>query len=199
MSNKKRILQNEKGDALIVVLCIMMVFFVLALSTLLAASVMQGSAKKDAVSERCKIAALSYNEMLDYQLTAAETTSNDEGSVKALFRTLMLEGGADKVYNSNGLEDLQVTQLLAGLDGYESGKTLSGYNIRVQTYWEGNSENIRKIKANPDKEKAYNGLKLYIEVTCTKGSESYKVRSEYAVSVGGDATIEWTYKLGGRY
>jgi len=209
MSGPKGKQINNKGAAMILVLCIMMVFLALSLSILLAASVMQGTARKAAVSERCKVAAFSYSELVERQLVVgAEVISSMEAdSVKSLFRTFIVDRGAAGVYDPEETADVpEKITLACGMEGESIGQTLNGYNIQMQVYWEGDGKEIENAlnAAGSDPleiEKAYRDIRLYVDVICVKASESYRVRSEYAVTVVGgvNGNPEWGFTLGGRY
>lgn len=59
---------NKRGDAMITVLCIMLLFMALSLTILLAASSSLGSSKQNAASTRCRLAAESFSEMMAEEL-----------------------------------------------------------------------------------------------------------------------------------
>ncbi|MDO5135975.1 MAG: hypothetical protein Q4D55_07975 [Eubacteriales bacterium] len=69
MSDNKEVSGNirrdRKGAAMILVLCLMMLFFVLSITTILSSSVLVGRAKEDRIGKQCMVLATSFAKQLD--------------------------------------------------------------------------------------------------------------------------------------
>lgn len=203
---KKKTLRNEKGDAMVLVLCAMMLFGALCASVLFAASLAQGNAVQAAVGERLKLLTLSFSEMLEDELL--EKGEMHQEDMRSLMRQMVLEEGVTGVSESVNASDVpKPMELSCQLDGKEAMEYLEGYDIRVKVYWEGKRSEIRQklMVASIDgigEEQAYDGILLYVDVIGEKEEESYRIRSEYKVTIKQSeqsGECEWVYQLGGKY
>lgn len=213
--------KNERGDAMILVLCILMLFMVLSLSILTAAAVVLGTTKRNAVSERCKTAA-SFSAMLEEQLV------QERQNVPLRLQSFFMEMVQAKMQNTQPQmadfywdEDSAGSEIPADLvheivitnGGEEMGELLNDYNISVNAVWmgsrelfqdaydENNGEGKTEVEKLPN-ECCYSGIKLKVTTICEneKMRESYQATVYYNVWIegtpGADAADVWKFTTG---
>lgn len=208
---------NKRGDAMITVLCIMLLFMALSLTILLAASSSLGSSKQNAASTRCRLAAESFSEMMAEELMDKKNKNEYQQAVIKMLRedtsfeycrTSDIETNLKWSYTveSNGKSSDK------GSGIYPISEILPGYEISVNIYWGEKNLTLDEIQdelyswpvdetdhtdvINPAK---YSQKYIYTEVTCSKGSVSYTVRQKFLIMVDkknseGEPTDEETYE-----
>lgn len=217
---RRKQLNNRRGDAMILVLCIMMVFMVLSLSVLLASAVLLGTAKKNAVSERCRTASSDFSFMLKEQLSA--NRQNVPVRLQQFFmdmvQTKMQEGNTDFFIDEEAeLTDEEeadfIHRITISNDGKEIGEVLNGYEIYLEAEWIGSKEQIGQAlnqwEAEQDaldmerkpKETCYSGITLKLTTVCEteKRRESYRTTVYYTVWIDGTmdkGTGAWKFVSG---
>lgn len=182
MSKEKN--SSNRGAAMIMVLCIMSIFIMLSLGLLLGASTVIGSARKAAVSEQCRVAAVSFSKMITEELTdEGSQTMEDylrqeisEGNWNP-YDTTKSDSGPETSKNSNQSEsftrDFQISNQRNAI-AEETG----GYGITVSMYWKMPPENMGQV-ITKQSERDYDGATLVIIVICKKDNESYKIKTNY--------------------
>lgn len=187
---------NNKGVAMIIVLCVMAVFMALSLALLLGASTVAGTAKKAAVSERCKAAAVTFSKMIGAELT-------DESNSNSSFRDYLkheITGDDWQCYdetNPNSSISAVTRDFRISVEDDASAVSvagkINGYDLKVQMYWEAEKELLEtRISANPDT--AYHGISLVIVAVGSKGKESYTISTRYNLICEADG--KWKWKTG---
>ena len=86
--NRKKDFRNNikdtRGDAMIVVVCLMFLFTALSLAMLLSVSAVTGSLKKNAALTRCRLAAESFSEMMGKDLTDSTKVTEFQTNIRDL-------------------------------------------------------------------------------------------------------------------
>lgn len=217
-------LNNVRGDAMIIVLCILMLFMVLSFSVLTAAGVVLGTSKKNAVSERCKTAAATFSAMMEEQLTT------DREAVPLRIQTFFMDmvqskmqtavpESADFYWNEDSDTDEIPDSLIHHISVENGGKTmgeiLNGYDISVEAVWIGGQDKFQDAwneNNSPEKTDAerlpneccYDGIGLKVTTICSneKFHESYRATVYYRVWIeaapGEAAPKVWKFTPDGR-
>lgn len=188
--NRKKDFRNNikdtRGDAMIVVVCLMFLFTALSLAMLLSVSAVTGSLKKNAALTRCRLAAESFSEMMGKDLTNNTKVTEFQSNI----RDLLL---SDADFNFCWYKEKEglVWKFEPETDnGASVGDTIRGYDITV-TICFGDVSNMEKEDADRRKEsqtdsEKFGGLFLYTVVTCSKGNDSYHIRQKYQMIIIGE-------------
>lgn len=190
-AGSKRI--NKKGDAMIVVVCLMFLFTALSLALLLSVSAVTGSLKKNAALTRCRIAAESFSEMMAKDLTDTTRVTQFQEDVKAL---LLSDTAFDFCWYT-GKEGM-AWEFQPQFDNGKAVKdTIRGYDITIKVYY-GNETGLDADEWNKRKEESEEALKygdlfLYTTVTCSKGNDSYHIRQKYKLLVIKEEATKWIF------
>lgn len=208
---------NKRGDAMITVLCILLLFMALSLTILLAASSSLGSSGQNAADTRCRLAAESFSEMMAEELTTQKTKNEYAQAVTKM----ILEDTSFEYCRTSDIETNLKWSYTVKSNGKNSDKTqgtypvneiVPGYEISVAIYWGEKNLTLDEIKEElytwPDTEEIssdsinpakYSQKYVYTEVTCSKDSVSYTVAQKFLIMVNkknneGDPTDEETYE-----
>lgn len=158
--------QNQSGAAMVLVLCILSVFTVLAFALLLAASSVVRSSGTELEEARCKIGAVRVSDAV----TAGLADTENE-----LYLYVQEEIAAGKWRPGEG-----AARTFEGTVQNPEGEQKSGgaAQVSVKLYWE-QADGLPVI--GPD------GAHLYVAVTYAQGVSAYRLRSEYELTCGEDA------------
>lgn len=184
---------NKKGDAMIVVVCLMFLFTALSLALLLSVSAVTGSLKKNAALTRCRIAAESFSEMMAKDLTDTARVTQFQEDMKNL---LLSDTSFDFCWYT-GKEGM-VWEFQPQFDNGKAVKdTIRGYDITITVYY-GNETGLDADEWNNRKEESKEALKygdlfLYMTVICSKGNDSYHIRQKYQLHVIGEEDPKWIF------
>lgn len=184
---------NKKGDAMIVVVCLMFLFTALSLALLLSVSAVTGSLKKNAALTRCRIAAESFSEMMAKDLTDTARVTQFQEDMKNL---LLSDTSFDFCWYT-GKEGM-VWEFQPQFDNGKAVKdTIRGYDITITVYY-GNENGLDADEWNNRKEESKEALKygdlfLYMTVICSKGNDSYHIRQKYQLHVIGEEDPKWIF------
>ena len=213
---------NARGDAMIIVLCILMLFMVLSFSILTASAVVLGTAKKNAVSERCKTAASTFSAMMEEQLVQKRDKNPlhlQKFFMEMVHEKMKLQPGTEieRFYFDEDLdeaEDSYVQKISIKNAGKEIGEYLNGYDVRIEIVWIGSLEVFKdsykdKVEDWPEGNKlpvecSYSGIKLKVTTICEnkKFHESYKATVFYDIQIEGEAGKDsvdvWKFTTDGR-
>lgn len=198
--------KNSKGQAMLIVIGIMALLTTLSLVVLLAASTMMGSSRRNAISTRCRMAAVSFSNMFGNALKDDDFTNGSPGKVIAQ----MIQEDAEGNDGSNGKfsycagreEDHFSWSYVPKFEKGQEG-ILTGYSIDITMWWgEEDEKTLDEIKLqinsgeNPFEQ--YNGLYLYTRVSCSNGKESWNIIQSYPIHVEKDSeddTAEWIWRF----
>lgn len=184
---------NKKGDAMIVVVCLMFLFTALSLALLLSVSAVTGSLKKNAALTRCRIAAESFSEMMAKDLTDTARVTQFQEDMKNL---LLSDTSFDFCWYT-GKEGM-VWEFQPQFDNGKAVKdTIRGYDITITVCY-GNENGLDADEWNNRKEESKEALKygdlfLYMTVICSKGNDSYHIRQKYQLHVIGEEDPKWIF------
>ena len=194
--------RNTKGQAMLIVIGVMALLTTLSLVVLLAASTMMGSSRRNAISTRCRMAAVSFSNMFGDALKEDDFKDGSPGKVIAQ----MIQEDAEGDDGSNGKfsycagreEDHFSWRYVPKFEKGQEG-ILTGYSIDITMWWgEEDEKTLDEIKLqvsngeNPfDK---YNGLYLYTKVSCSNGKEIWNITQSYPIYVEEDTgENEWVW------
>lgn len=178
-SKLQRIKKEQRGAAMVVVLCVMAVFLALSITILLSASVALNSAKQNVLSEQCRIQAVTFSDLVD---DAMEDTKSELGNY---LKKKMTAGW--EAYQENG-QDTAVEKLQIG-DTY--------FPMTMEMYWIPAEESAVLEEGKT----VYNGRQIFIDVICTMDGADYHVQSRYTLTSRDEKAPEeeeWKWTLQGR-
>ncbi|RZT02298.1 hypothetical protein [Cuneatibacter caecimuris] len=186
--------RKTRGDAMVVVLCIFAVLLALAVSLLLAASTMTGAARRAAVSERCRTAAVSFSKLLE------EDMIQKEGSlpmIQAYLREQIPSGNWTCYDESTGSDVSRYVRKLVVSDGSKTlGAFMEGYEVTAEMYWKADraalEQLIKDMADSTHPENAYEGISLILTVQAARGKEIFRVQTTYALTCS-DMDGAWTW------
>lgn len=203
--NKKngflRMKKDNRGDALIIVVCVLAVLISLSVSLLLSVSTLVESTKKITDSERCRIMAVSFSDMVAEELVDFEGTSSKD--LPNYIKEEIKNGW--RCYDPAMVSSIEAASKSFDIlnDGKQLGDQLSDHHVFAEMYWingsdwddseEDVSEEGGSEEGDPDEDQAYDGLELIIIITVKKDQEMFKVQTSYILSVEGD---EWLWEKG---
>ena len=198
--NRKKDFRNNikdtRGDAMIVVVCLMFLFTALSLAMLLSVSAVTGSLKKNAALTRCRLAAESFSEMMGKDLTDSTKVTEFQTNIRDV-----LLSDADFNFCWYKEKEGRVWEFQPKSEsGMTVGETIRGYDITVTIYY-GDVSRMEKEEADQRKEDQKESVKfgdlfLYTVVTCSKGNDSYHIRQKYLMSitgVTGEEELKWIF------
>lgn len=141
--NRKKDFRNNikdtRGDAMIVVVCLMFLFTALSLAMLLSVSAVTGSLKKNAALTRCHLAAESFSEMMGKDLTDSTKVTEFQTNIRDL-----LLSDADFNFCWHKEKEGRVWEFQPKSEsGMTVGETIRGYDITVTIYF-GDVSNMEK-------------------------------------------------------
>lgn len=153
----RQLMREQRGAAMILVLCVLAVFLALALSLLLASSTLVSTTGAEMNSSRNKIAAVAFSD--GFEADMADETSELNQYIREQIDSGAWQPGAGAEKSFEG-----------------SGDTEGEAAVSVSMYWE-RPEGLPSIDLN--------GAKLYTEITRTRGRSSYRLKSEFELSCSG--------------
>ena len=194
--------RNTKGQAMLIVIGVMALLTTLSLVVLLAASTMMGSSRSNAISTRCRMAAVSFSNMFGDALKEDEFKDGSPGRVIAQ----MIQEDAEGDDGSNGKfsycagreEDHFSWRYVPKFEKGQEG-ILTGYSIVITMWWgEEDEKTLDEIKLQVNNGEnpfvKYNGLYLYTKVSCSNGKESWNITQSYPIYVEKDTDEnEWVW------
>lgn len=167
---------------MIAVLCVMVVFTALAFSILLTASVASSASIYTLGGEKCKIMAVSFQELLDRELEKDSTKG--AGGLSGYLKDEITSGKWDYYDEDDNFHKVQrVFQVT------DSGP----YELQVTMYWS-QPEGGTIQYGNPN---SFKDALLFVSVNCAMRGQSYQADARYRLSVnssegeGGEATWKW--------
>lgn len=169
MRRIKEVLTNRRGDALIVVLGIMMLLTALAFTLLTAVSATTETTARSSVSDRARIMAASFGERLTADL-------EKESSELKTYINQELLSQSWAMQTAPGAASGRTLQLAA--DAAE----LGGYTVTVAAAWQGPAGRPYEQPAD------FLNAELYLTVTAAKAAESYAFTTRFKVV---DEQLSW--------
>lgn len=175
--------KNEKGDAMITVICIMAVFLALSLAAIFSASSLMSGALKSKAREQCRLGAVTFSELLEKELTWKsdyEDQKDPERQVYGLRNYLREQMEGDwRYYNENeaGRKDLDKAKKYFTVDtGSVPGMDENVGEIKVAIYWTAEASAFETYKD-------YSKAEVAVEVTCEMKEKKQKqiIRTWYRI------------------
>lgn len=189
-------IKDTRGDAMIVVVCLMFLFTALSLAMLLSVSAVTGSLKKNAALTRCRLAAESFSEMMGKDFTDNTRVTEFQTNIRDLLCS-------DEDFNFCWYKDKEgkVWEFVPRSEsGAAVGETIRGYDISVTIYFGDASdmeeEDVGRRKESQTESERFGDLYLYTVVTCSKGNDSYHIRQKYQMRITGTAgeeELKWIF------
>lgn len=199
--SEKRLKNRNKGEAMIVVLCILAVLMALSLALLLSASVVMGNAQKASIREQCRLTAITFSEALEEKLLedyVDVTYANENDGIRSYLRSNIGAGWdyyneAEAGHNSKK----KVTRSFT-LSGDGVGEDSEFGEITADMYWSWDSS-----APVENKELMYDNSMLVVTVTCNYKGQTQKVKSQYSLKCkeeneidteeGSKTPVSWTW------
>lgn len=211
-TNKKKgapLLQGQEGAAMVLVLCLMALFFVLSLTTLFSSSVLVGEARDDRETKQCRILATSFSQKLDEEMkTTTKWDEMPEGCFPKMVRTYIdymakekVEGVTlavqwpyywekrdatetsplpGKVRDTSSMTEAVHTWKISN-NSLPEGLRSDGYCLEMRAYW--TFEDYDSFYATMRGTKPYDGILLVVDVVCSGKKRSYTVQNCYRLTV----------------
>lgn len=176
-------MKNKKGEAMIVVMAILAIITALGLTLLLSASTLLGAAKKDSLSERCQVLAISFSKNVEKDIIDEEN-SNINKYIKSEIFTNKTWTKYDEENKTTTTKELIISTGNNDSSLYELGHYLEGYNLEASMYWSGN------VNGSGTSPVDYNGIILTVNITATKDKESFRAVNKYRL-LAGDSSWTW--------
>lgn len=168
----KNAVKNRRGDALIVVLCIMVVLIALSSVMLVTVSSATGTMTRSSTGDRTRIMASTFAGQLGEEMTA------DTSQLKTYIHDSLLSGGWEMLNKSGEKNDTTLKKL-----NYEKNSDeMAGYDIRVEAWWEGDAGRTYQNEAD------FLNARLFIRVIAERGDQSASILTEY---IAEDAQMRW--------
>ena len=199
MSRKER----NSGAAMVIVLCVMVVFLALSTTILLAGSVTLNTARNNIIYERGKIQAASLSELFarDMKKSIAEDTS----TLVRYVRDQIIEKNWP-AYSENSGDGEGAPGPVEGavktftMDASEADGTESKHRIRIEMYWTSDQPVPSPIV---EAELADRGVHLFVDVISTLNDSEYHVKREFELNTvtenpTGSGQYLWKWKTVGR-
>lgn len=182
--------KNKKGDAMIMVICIMAIFLALSLAAIFSASSLMSGALKSKTRDQCRLSAVTFSKMLKEEF---EWKTDYEDTEKNKLRNYIreeMEGGWT-YYNEGeaghtNLEQLKkeftVNAAAIGDMNENAGE------MTVSVYWTSDQTSF-----SPHTYKDFQSAKVVIEVTCKREKQEQTIRTFYTITYqpyNADGTVE---------
>ena len=181
---------DQKGAAMIAVLCIMAVFAVLAFTLLLTAAAAALSRQRTLPMEKCKIMAVSLSDVLTRELGE---NGEGENSLQSLLHSAVAERDWEEssepttVFEISGNVDAADRISDREIKYFEIPDVPQDYQAEIAMAWGEQQE---------EQENTDGSTRLYIAVTCSLRGQIYRVKSRYVLlETGKSSGTEWRWKL----
>lgn len=190
---KSALCKNQKGAAMIIVLCVMMVILVLCVSVLLSTSMILANANHAFAKEQCRIWAVSLSEQLDQALlTPAFETADEEAAAND--QTLWF-------YVKSSLQDGSWPYLDDAEIGHDADFALRHFSLAADDAPEGVAAAVAEMDISAywlrTEADSFEDISLHVEVSATVNGQSCTISSEYALSlleIGADDETQPSYE-----
>lgn len=173
---------NKKGDAMIMVICIMAIFLALSLAAILSASTLMSGSIKSRTKEQCRLSAITFSKVLEAELTRKndyeDRKNGSTDSLRSYLRKQMESGWT--YYNEDELGHSDLKERKKEFDLDSSSFTDLDHpednfgEIHVAVYWTAEAGEFGVYKD-------YSSAKIAVEVTCGKKGQKQKIRTWYNV------------------
>ncbi len=176
MSRKDR----NSGAAMVIVLCVMVVFLALSTTVLLAGSVTLNTARNNVLYERGKVQATSLSELFVKDLRKGDVTKSN--SVAKYVHDEILGGWLpcdEETYDQEA--DKADSSIVRTFNMDEAD---SEHQIRIQMYWNTEEAVTAPVTEEQLAGSGKNKLHLYVDVISTLNSSEYHVNREFTMSLG---------------
>lgn len=204
----KRTEQN-RGAAMVIVLCVMVVFLALSTTIVLAGSVALNTARNNAGYELGKAQAVSLSEVFVRDL---EKSGMNAGSVKWYVREEIIKNGwksYDETKSRQDNEDaVRYFTMDTGEEGTESAKT---HQIKIEMYWTYENKDSgmvpgTSLTGDDEANLGDQEVHLFVDVISTLNDAEYHVKRDFRLTgvtavtpVGStEYPYDWTWKTVGR-
>ncbi len=198
MSRKER----NSGAAMVIVLCVMVVFLALSTTIILAGSVTLNTARNNIIYERGKIQAASLSELfakdiVNGSVTEESSATNPPNLVRYVRDEIVEKGWPAYDEEKDGPEGAIKTFTM---DTTEEGGEGSKHQIRIEMYWTSDEELTTPI--GDEAELEGKNLHLFVDVISTLNGSEYHVKREFLSSVTEDTSNSgkyfWKWTVKGR-
>ena len=188
--------EPKRGDAMIVVLCVLCVFIMLSFTLLLASAVLTAAVGKQKNQEQCRLSAITFSELIRDDLT-----SSDDSSLKDYLKGELQRGQSSDwyYYNEDGepfhnLDSAGVIRVFDFADQDITGSASGAKgDITVEMYWQ-----IIGETAVDDPDDL--SIRLVVVTECGYNGETFRQKSFYDRRVQktgeeGEAASVWSWGI----
>jgi hypothetical protein len=184
-----KIKKENKGAAMIMVLCVMAVFLALSVSLLLAASSALNTARQNYQLEQSKIQSVTFSNLIDQEI------QDPDSSLCTYLKDTIASGlWSDLDTDSTAIKGYQVDETEGNYSVY--------FPIKLEMYWKLPDGGL---KSSDD----YTDIQLYVDTICVvSDQQEYRVQSRYGLKVDQEKTKDasgnevvndvWRWRILGR-
>ncbi len=176
--------EKNRGAAMVIVLCVMVVFLALSATVILSGSVALTTARNNAIFERSKAQVVSLSELFARDMEKQDF--KDEKSLQHYVRDEIVGNRWPAYDEASGNKADAVRRFT--MDASEDEK----HQIEIEMYWTWNGAVGDLVKEEELKDK---DVYLYVEVISTLNDSEYRVKREFDLDVNEntDAATKSTY------
>ena len=167
--------ERNRGAAMVIVLCVMMVFLALSVTVVLAGSVTLNTARNNIIFERGKIQAASLSDLIVADM-ARELIKGDSSLPQYVRNQIMETGWMPYDEEADNREEAVRVFNMDDDIGEEEEKL---HQIRIEMYWMGDGVPDEDV---PDAIGSEKNVHLFIDVVSTLNGMEYRVSSEFELS-----------------
>lgn len=186
---------NQNGNAMVIVLCILCLMTALSLSLLLAAASLGNAQRRNENTTVCRAAAFSLSELLNEEFCAERTEDMEpSGLQQAVISMLLSDTELHYCHDKKTCADTWKYRI-ESTDGILS-DSMDGCVISLAIYWGDIYSDFRESLSETQTRQWFDGASLYLEISCQKGQEAYTICQEYAITVlEKEENYEWKFQL----
>ncbi|MBS7009303.1 hypothetical protein [Anaerostipes sp.] len=178
----EKLKKRNEGSALIFVMCILCVFMAVALIMILVSYQVLTNAQQSAVKDQCRISAVSFNKILEKEITSPEGQGTSDDNIR-YFLYDQIKNDKWVYYNEKeeGHGEKEAFRTL-DIDMIQSAKDTLG-EIQVTMYWES------------EKDAPADQTVLVTKVSSSSRKQEYHITTRYSLKISTDDPEQWTWAV----
>lgn len=176
----KRFKKRNEGSALIFVMCILCVFMAAALIMILVSYQVLTNAQQSAIKDQCRISAVSFNKILEKEITAPEGQGTADDNIR-YFLYDQIKNNKWVYYNDKeeGHGEKDAFRVL-DMEMIQSAKDTLG-DIKVTVYWES------------EKDAPLDQAVLVTKVSSISRKQEYHITTRYSLKINTTGPEQWNW------
>lgn len=198
--------EKNRGAAMVIVLCVMVVFLALSTTVILAGSVAMNTARNNVAYERGKVQAASLSELFVGDLDSSKHDIKDASSslLRYVRDGIMGESGVAWPPYDEKTDNRNEAVRMFSMDS-EDGS--SKHQITIEMYWTWNGTGNPGAEDEENLNKSGNEVHLFVDVISTLNDIEYHVKREFRLdgisenndtATSTDYPYQWSWKAVGR-